>query len=131
MRILIVDDEKNTRDELVELMSAYGDCVTAEDGAEAIDVFQSAFKMNDAFDIVCVDILMPEKDGYQVVHEIRDIEKIMGVSDEYRAKIVVTSQQNEARTLKTAFELGCDVYAGKPINGEKFIAALKKLNILE
>lgn len=130
MKILVVEDEAVLRNEMVDMMAAYGDCDAAENGNEAMEAVKEAIRKNDAYDIVCMDIVMPEKDGYQALKEIRDLERIKGIPEENKAKIVMVSELNEGRNVKRAFELGCDAYAGKPVNREKFDAALKKMGFV-
>lgn len=130
MRILIVEDEAAIRSELAEVLSVYGDCDEAQNGIEAVSAFEDAFRVNDTYDVICMDIVMPEKDGYQALREIREIEHMKGVPEENQAKIVMMSELNEGRNVKKAFDLGCDAYAGKPINRNKFTEAIEKLGIV-
>ena len=74
--------------------------------------------------------MMPVLDGYQALKAIRDIEKDRGIPEEQMAKIIMTTALNEGRNVKKAFELGCTVYSGKPINQEKFEGVLKKFGMM-
>ncbi len=130
MRILVIEQEKAEREQIIELLSVYGDCDTASGGEEAVEVFRRALESNTPYDMLCFDIIMPDKDGYQVIKEIREFEKEKGVAQENRAKLVVISKINAGNQVKKAFDLGCDAYAGKPVNPDKFTAALKKLHIV-
>lgn len=131
MRILVVEQEAAEREQITGLLSVYGDCDTAAGGAQAVEEFRQALENNDPYDMVCFDIIMPGKDGYQVIKEVRDIEKEKGVTEDNRVKLVVISEINVGNNVKKAFDLGCDAYAGKPVNPDKFAAALKKLNIIK
>lgn len=45
-------------------------------------------------------------------------------------KVIMTTALNEERNVKMAFELGCTIYSGKPIDQERFEQALKKLELI-
>ena len=83
------------------------------------------------YDLVCLDIMMPEMDGHQALKMIRKLEEDNGVSEEDRVKIVMTTALSETRHVTKAFENGCTAYAGKPINQDKLVAMLKKFNLIE
>ena len=53
-----------------------------------------------------------------------------GIQGNDGVKIIMTTALNEERNVKKAFEMGCTVYAGKPIDLEKFEMILKKLNLI-
>ena len=80
--------------------------------------------------MVCLDIMMPVMDGYQALKEIRDVEKKMNIPEEKAVKVIMTTALNDERNVKMAFELGCSVYSGKPINQERFEKALIKLGLV-
>ena len=61
---------------------------------------------------------------------IRDIEKERGIQGNKGVKIIMTTALNEERNVKKAFEMGCTVYSGKPIDLEKFEKILKKLELI-
>ena len=74
--------------------------------------------------------MMPVMDGYQALKEIRDVEKKMNIPEEKAVKVIMTTALNDERNVKMAFELGCSVYSGKPINQERFEKALIKLGLV-
>ena len=100
------------------------------DGEEAVDAFMMALEDDEPYDLICLDVMMPVMDGYQVLKAIRDIETQRGISKKKRVKVIMTSALNEERNVKTAFELGCEAYSGKPIDVEKFDKLLKKLELI-
>lgn len=81
-------------------------------------------------DLVLMDIMMPVMDGYQVLRSIRDLEADHGIPEEEQVKVIMTTALNDEENVKMAFDLGCSVYSGKPINKEKFDQALKKLGLI-
>ncbi|RYD05849.1 hypothetical protein N752_08115 [Desulforamulus aquiferis] len=62
---------------------------------------------------------------------IRDLENQKGFPLEGRAKIVMTTALAETQIVQRAFDIGCDAYAEKPINPEKFIEVLRNLGMVD
>ena len=90
-----------------------------------------AVEMDEPYDLICLDIMMPEMDGHQALRRIRKIEEENNVPDDEKVKIVMTTALSETRHVTKAFENGCTAYAGKPINQEKLEAMLKKFDLIE
>lgn len=130
MRILIAEDDFASRKFMLRFLSKYGECDVTVDGMEAVDAFLMALDNEEAYDLICLDIMMPALDGYQALKAIRDIEDERKIPEENRAKIIMTTALNEGRNVTKAFELGCVAYAGKPIDQEKFENVLKKLELI-
>lgn len=131
MKILIAEDDFASRKFMLRFLGKYGECDVTMDGREAVEAYTMSIEAGDAYDLVCLDIMMPGMDGYQALKEIRDIEKANNVAQDKEAKIIMTSALNEGRNVQKAFELGCVAYAGKPIDQDKFEGVLKKLGLLE
>ena len=119
-----------TRKFMVNFLSKYGECDVTVDGMEAVDAFMMALEDEEPYDLVCLDIMMPVMDGYQALVAIRKLEKEKNISEEKAVKVIMTTALNEERNVKMAFELGCTIYSGKPINRDRFEQALKKLNLI-
>lgn len=131
MRILLAEDDLLTRRFMVDFLSNYGECDAAVDGMEAVDAFLMALEDGEPYDLACLDIMMPVMDGYQVLRNIRDLERARGIEEEDQVKVIMTTALNGEENVKMAFDLGCSVYSGKPINKEKFEQALIKLGLIE
>ena len=130
MKILLAEDDFASRKFMDKYLSQYGECDVTVDGEEAVDAFMMALEDEEPYDLVCLDVMMPVLDGYQVLKAIRDIEAQRGMPKSKRVKVIMTTALNEERNVKMAFELGCEAYSGKPIDVEKFDKALKKLGLL-
>lgn len=131
MKILIAEDDFASRKFMLRFLSKYGECDVTVDGMEAVDAFTMALDAEEGYDLVCLDIMMPELDGYQALKAIRDIEKERGIPEEKASKIIMTTALNEGRNVTKAFELGCVAYAGKPIDQDKFENVLRKLELID
>lgn len=127
MKILIAEDDMASRKFLFKFLSYYGDCDITVDGVEALEAFIMAHEENQPYDLVCLDIMMPKLDGLKVLKKIREIETQRGVEDEKKVKIIMTTALNDTSDVYDAFNSGCEAYAAKPIDTEKFVEVMKKL----
>lgn len=130
MKILLAEDDFVTRKFMVNFLSKYGECDVTVDGMEAVDAFMMALEDEEPYDLICLDIMMPVMDGYQALVAIRKLEKEKNVPDDKAVKVIMTTALNQEKNVKMAFELGCTIYSGKPINQDRFEQALKKLNLI-
>ena len=130
MRVLIAEDDFVSQKFMLGFLSKYGECDLTVDGMEAIDAFAMALEEKKAYDLICLDIMMPVLNGYQVLKRMRDLETELEIPDDKKAKIIVTTALNERRNVVKAFELGCTAYAGKPINYRKFEKVMKKMALI-
>lgn len=130
MKILLAEDDFVTRKFMTSFLTKYGECDVTVDGMEAVDAFMMALEEDEPYDLVCLDIMMPVMDGYQALVGIRNLEKERNIPEEKSAKVIMTTALNEEKNVKMAFELGCTIYSGKPIDQERFEQALKKLGLV-
>ena len=117
MHILIVDDELVSRRKMEVIMSGFGTCETAQSGGEAIAAFCRAWEDWSPFDLMTLDVSMPEMDGTEVLIKIRAKEKEKGVPASRRVKILMVTGQLDKSTIVTCIEAGCDGYVSKPFDG--------------
>jgi len=130
MKILLAEDDFVTRKTMKDFLSKYGECDVTVDGMEAVDAFMLALEEEEPYDLVCLDIMMPVMDGYQALMGIRNLEKERNIPEDRAAKVIMTTALNEEKNVKMAFELGCTIYSGKPIDQDRFEEALKKLGLV-
>lgn len=130
MRILIAEDDYVSRKFLYKFMSQFGECDITVDGMEAIEVFLMAIEEKHYYDLVCLDIMMPEVDGIKALKTIRKLEEERAVPEEYRTKIIMTTALNDPKGIFETFDLGSEAYAVKPIDTDKLIDVLKRLKLL-
>ena len=132
MRILVVDDDVVTRTKIQTLLSTHGQCDTAEDGDQAWEKFQAAYKEANLYDLITMDVDMPGMNGHEVVSKIRKWEKenISYEADKEVKILMVTSMQSRTDTI-AAFREGCECFIRKPINPGNLNEALENLDILK
>lgn len=111
-KILITDDDRS----IVELMRLYLEkegytCITAENGKVALKKFES-----EAPDLIILDVMMPEVDGWQVCREIRKTSNI---------PIIMLTAKGETFDKVLGLELGADDYMVKPFETKELIARIK------
>jgi DNA-binding response OmpR family regulator len=116
-RILVVDDDPDIRRLLCVLLEGEGHAVSsAPDGEQAL-----AMIANDEPELVVLDVMMPKKDGYTVLKEM----KSSGVRESTKV-LVLTARAAEADWLR-GYKLGADQYLTKPFDTEEFIAVIDDL----
>lgn len=130
MKILLAEDDYATRKFMTNFLSKYGECDVTVDGMEAVDAFMMALEDGEPYDLACLDIMMPMMDGYQALMGIRNLEKDHNIPEDKAVKVIMTTALNDEKNVKMAFDLGCSVYSGKPIDQERFEQALKKLGLI-
>ncbi len=105
-RLLVVDDNKVNRLLLGRSLEQQGHRVAfAENGRQALDMLH-----NNEFDLVLLDIQMPEMDGYQV------LEKVTGDLDLRDLPVIITSALEELDSVVRCIEMGAEDYLIKPVN---------------
>ncbi len=113
-KILIVDDETQYAYILDKFFSTSGfEVVLAFDGAMAIELFK---KENP--DIICLDIMMPKMNGYEVAKKIREISNV---------PIIMMSALSDEQDILKGFDLKIDDYVTKPFRTPILIAKVKAI----
>ncbi len=132
MKTLIVDDELTTRMMLKKIMFPYGVCDTVSNGKEAIQAFWLAMKEKQPYDLICLDILMPEVSGKVVLQKIREIEQKSQLKEHQKVSIfMVTSINDSKMIMETVVKYGCDSYLLKPVSKQKVISKLKQYGLID
>ncbi|THB75566.1 MAG: response regulator [Desulfobulbaceae bacterium] len=131
MKILIVEDEFISRTLLSEMLSVYGTCHITTNGQEAVEVLERSYQNNDRYDLVCLDIMMPEIDGQEVLTKLRQMEEDHGILEIEATKVIMTTALDDSKSIMRAFTEGhCEAYLTKPIDKDKLINQLKDLMLI-
>ena len=129
MKFLIAEDDLLSRRILKQLLSTEGDCDIAVNGQEAIDSFVLAHESKHPYDVIFMDIMMPEVDGMEALRYIRVLEKKMAIPSKLAVKVIMTTALDDPRTVIKSFnECGADAYIVKPLSKQKLIKELRALN---
>lgn len=119
-KILIVEDDKSLQNALVEILSQEGfDSESASDGEEALTKIRSYLP-----DLVLLDIILPKKDGYEVLEEIKKDEKLKAIP------VLILTNLEEVDNVQKALDFGATTFMVKSDFSlkdvvEKIRAALK------
>ena len=116
MKILVVDDEVVSREKLGLLLSAYGDCDSAESGEKALEMFRRARDEAHPYGLITMDIEMPRMSGQEAIARMREMED---AGPGPKAKILMVSVTTDVRAVISSFKNGCDGYIIKPFAEEK------------
>ncbi len=132
MKTLIVEDDFITRRVMKEILGAYGDLDIAIDGMEAVQAFRLAWEEHKPYDLICMDIMMPNMDGQEALQRIRDLEKDMGIQDSREVKVVMTTALGDPKTVVKAFyKGGATSYIVKPVRKEALIGEIRNLGLID
>lgn len=113
--ILVVEDDKNTRRLIEAILKSSGYSVhTAENGLDAFNRLETQ-----QIDLIILDVMMPEMDGYTFLKELR-------ISDD-TTPVLMISAKNLPDDIKKGFKLGTDDYMVKPFDNEEMILRIKAL----
>jgi two-component system response regulator MprA len=118
MRILFVDDLKDARDLFRIAFSMQGHTVElASNGAEAVAAVQNS----EPFDVIVMDVEMPEMNGWDAVRAIRSL------PGGRKLPIVMFTAYGNGITLKLAREVGADDVLHKPLSPYELLARVQQL----
>ena len=130
MKTLIVEDDFTTRLLLQELLKGYGPCDVAVNGKEGVDAAQLASEAGKPYDLICLDIMMPEMDGQEALRKIRDNEEARGILSTMGAKVLMTTALGDVKSVNAAYTSLCDGYLTKPIHQKILVEELRKLKLI-
>lgn len=130
VRCLVVDDDELGRELISQYLDGVAVCEMAENGVEAVDMFRDAFEGGQPYDLIILDIVMPEMDGHAAAKEIRLIEKEWGVSINEGVSIMVLSSLNTpGDVIKSYLSAQSAAHLVKPVQPEKLLATLSKMGM--
>lgn len=131
MRVLIVEDDFTSRKLLQMILSPHGECDIAVNGEECIEAFTLALNEGRPYDLVCLDIMMPQKDGHQALKEIRALERARGVQGEDEVKVIMTTALDDPKNVVEAYyKGGATSYIPKPLDKHMFLHLLRNLGLI-
>ncbi len=112
-KILVVDDESNIVDILRFNLQREGfEVLAAYDGQEGLDKARS-----EGPDLILLDVMLPEKDGFQVCEELRKTDRL--------TPIIMLTAREEERDRVMGLELGADDYVVKPFSVRELLARVR------
>ena len=113
MKVLIAEDDRNIRSGLEEILQDEGyETVAAEDGTQALALYRS-----ESPDFLCLDIMMPGVNGYEVCREVR--------RSDPDVPIIFISAKSEEIDKVVGLELGADDFILKPFGVREVLARIR------
>ncbi|WP_295364013.1 response regulator transcription factor [uncultured Pseudoramibacter sp.] len=116
MRILFIEDEKKITDALKELCRIQNiDCDVANDGEEGL-----LFALNPIYDVIVLDIMLPGKNGLEILKEVRD--------HDITTPILLLTAKGTVDDKVKGLDLGADDYLVKPFSAKELFARIRALS---
>ncbi|QTA83947.1 Signal transduction response regulator, receiver domain-containing protein [Desulfonema limicola] len=131
IKILIVDDEFILRRFAREILSRFGECDIAVSGQEALAAFEKAHENNNPYDLITMDIMMPDLTGIEVLKNIRNWEKKHNIPDKKQVRVIMITGSQDKIDFLHSFQQGCEAYVLKPYYPEHLLEAVKKLGLVK
>ncbi|HAX73035.1 MAG TPA: DNA-binding response regulator [Firmicutes bacterium] len=112
-KVLVAEDETKIREILADLLSDYYEVIEARDGEEALRLFHSQ-----QIDLVLLDLMMPGRDGFSVLKEIRTVSKV---------PVMILSARSSVEDQIKGYDLKVDDYLTKPFENQIILAKINRL----
>ncbi len=117
-KILVVDDSKVASMTTNMILASKYECITAENGAIAVEMAIAAKP-----DLILMDVVMPLMGGLAACRQIRMKAETNGIP------IIMVTTRGEAISVEAGYESGCDDYVTKPIDGVELLTKIENLMI--
>jgi len=129
VKTLIVDDDFTNRLLLQEILKVHGPVHVAVNGKEAVEAVAAARdNKEDPYDLICLDIMMPEMDGQEALKIIRADEDRAGVIE--NCKVIMTTALGDSKNVIQSFKKQCDGFIVKPVSKSKLLEQLQTLGLI-
>ncbi|HWR03002.1 MAG TPA: response regulator [Humidesulfovibrio sp.] len=129
MRALVAEDEFLGRKVLSVFLNTLFEVDVVVNGREAVEAFKLAHEEGRPYDLLLMDIMMPEMDGLEALKQIRSMEQQH--PGRPRAKALMTTALDDPKTVIRSFHDGeASGYIVKPVRKDKLFDELKKLGFI-
>ena len=130
MKTLIVEDDLTSRMFLQEILKGFGPVDVAVNGKESVKAVQDSLAKGEMYDLILLDIMMPEMNGQEALMQLRDAEEDAGVVVGKGAKVIMTTALSDKDNIMDAFRHQADGYMVKPVDKQKLMEKLHDLELL-
>jgi two-component system chemotaxis response regulator CheY len=128
MKSLVVDDDGVSLNKMQKILGEFGACVLAETGKDALEEFNHAWSTGVPFDLVALDISMPDMSGLEVLAAIRSIEKEKNLPKARQCKVIMVTASSDQDVVIGSVKAGCNNYIVKPFDRDRVVDKLKSLD---
>jgi two-component system chemotaxis response regulator CheY len=126
MRALIIEDDPTAQLVLKSILCNFADVTECTNGIEGLQAFYTALKGNTGFDLVCLDIGLPDVQGNDLLRLFRQAEVEKSTK---QSVVLVMSACKEDRVIQEMLTLGANAYVLKPVNRVNLIVQLRGLGL--
>ncbi len=132
LRVLVVEDDFMVRQVIRDILELKGAMVDiAVNGEEAVQAFRVAWRKEQPYDLLCMDIMMPVMDGHEALLKIREMEISMGILGPEEVKVIMLSALDDAKTvMKAYYKGGATSYIVKPIEKERLLLEMRQIGLM-
>ncbi len=128
MKSLVIDDDFGSRMLLQRFLMEYGPVDAAPNGTEGLRLFRAAPE-GEPYNLICLDIMLPDISGQTVLKEIRATESARGGTRETGARIFMTTALQDKENVLEARPM-CDAYLAKPFTRATLVTYLRKHGLI-
>jgi len=130
MKILVVEDEQSAQELMQMYLSDYGTCEFVSNGVQALEAVERSMNTHAPFDLICMDIIMPEMDGLKALKKIRQLEFKYFEEGLIPVKVIMITAKDMAKDMMEAFEAGSEAYITKPFTQQRLVEEIRKLGLM-
>lgn len=130
MKALIVEDEFTSRLILQKFLSGVSEVHVSVNGREGLEAFKAAASEGSPFDLICMDVMMPEMDGPAALTEIRAFENENGSREKPRVKVLMTTGLGQADSALDSIRSLYDGILTKPVRLTTLMDTLASLELI-
>jgi two-component system chemotaxis response regulator CheY len=128
---LVVEDNATLREMTSAFLVDHAEVVTACNGREGAGIFARAYEEKNPFDLVLLDIVMPEMDGRMALKLMRLVEKTLPAAQGQRGVIIMTTALESAEDVQDSLWQGdCTDYLVKPVARADLMAMLRRYELV-
>ena len=130
LKIILAEDDEGHATLIKRNLKRSGllnDIIHLKDGQEVLDYLfdkkQEKDRIKDIASLLLLDIKMPRVDGIEVLRRVKEDEKLK------KMPVIMITTTDDPREIEKCHELGCSNYITKPIDYDKFVAAIRQLGL--
>lgn len=129
-KCLVVDDDLLGRELIAQYLQTVPVVDTAAGGQDAVQKFRAALEAGDPYELILLDIVMPDLDGIAAGKEIRKLERNMALAVDKQVKIVMLTALNTPQdVMQSMLSAQSSAYLVKPVEPEKVHKTIGQLGL--
>lgn len=125
LKILIIDDEIAALTKMKVMLAPYGECILANSGKQAVELIKTAIMNNSYFDLITIDIELPDMNGIEILDHIKNFEKIYSKN----AIKFMVSASGTTENVINALSRQCHDFLVKPVKKDLLHQKLIKFGL--